>query len=93
MTGRIGTYYHEFVLVRPVKPEKVAADNVTWQEEYERLAENRSESRSVSRLRTLVDDIKSLPMDQQGKQVSDYFTEWQGKNEQVDDVLFMGIRI
>jgi serine phosphatase RsbU (regulator of sigma subunit) len=47
----------------------------------------------VSRLRTLVDDIKSLPMDQQGKQVSDYFTEWQGKNEQVDDVLFMGIRI
>jgi ligand-binding sensor domain-containing protein/serine phosphatase RsbU (regulator of sigma subunit) len=47
----------------------------------------------VSRLRTLVDDIKSLPMDQQEKQVREFFNEWQGRNEQVDDVLFMGIRI
>ena len=47
----------------------------------------------VSRLRTLVDDIKSLPMYQQEKQVREFFNEWQGRNEQVDDVLFMGIRI
>jgi ligand-binding sensor domain-containing protein/serine phosphatase RsbU (regulator of sigma subunit) len=52
-----------------------------------------SKKMKVSRLRTLIDDIKLLRMDQQEKQVREFFNEWQGKNEQVDDVLFMGIRI
>jgi serine phosphatase RsbU (regulator of sigma subunit)/ligand-binding sensor domain-containing protein len=47
----------------------------------------------ISRLRTLIDEIAPLPMEQQNKQVKDFFVEWQGDNEQVDDVLFMGLRV
>ena len=47
----------------------------------------------VSRLRSLIGEIKSLPMDQQEKHVREFFNKWQGANEQVDDVLFMGLRI
>ncbi len=47
----------------------------------------------ISRLRSLIDEIAPLPMEQQNKQVKDFFVEWQGDNEQVDDVLFMGLRV
>jgi serine phosphatase RsbU (regulator of sigma subunit) len=47
----------------------------------------------VSRLKMLIDDIRPLPMAEQEKQVREFFYEWQGKNEQVDDVLFMGLKV
>lgn len=47
----------------------------------------------VSRLKMLIDDIRPLPMEEQEKQVREFFYEWQGKNEQVDDVLFMGLKV
>ncbi|MDF1558929.1 MAG: SpoIIE family protein phosphatase [Bacteroidales bacterium] len=47
----------------------------------------------VSRLKMLIDDIRSLPMQEQEKQVREFFYEWQGENEQVDDVLFMGLKV
>jgi serine phosphatase RsbU (regulator of sigma subunit)/ligand-binding sensor domain-containing protein len=47
----------------------------------------------ISRLRTLIDDMVSLPMEQQNTQIKDFFAEWKGDNEQVDDVLFMGLRV
>jgi serine phosphatase RsbU (regulator of sigma subunit) len=47
----------------------------------------------VSRLRTLIDDINSMPLEAQQKQVKDFFFEWMGGSEQVDDVLFMGLRV
>lgn len=47
----------------------------------------------ISRLRTLISDINSLPMEQQNNQIKEFFVEWKGENEQVDDVLFMGLRV
>lgn len=47
----------------------------------------------ISRLKTLIDDITTLNAGEQQKQVRDFFYEWKGSNEQVDDVLFMGIRV
>jgi hypothetical protein len=47
----------------------------------------------ISRLKTLIDDITPLDAASQHKEVKDFFFEWMGKNEQVDDVLFMGIRV
>lgn len=47
----------------------------------------------ISRLKTLIDDIAPLNAGEQQKVVKDFFYEWMGSNEQVDDVLFMGIRV
>ncbi len=47
----------------------------------------------VSRLRTLIDDISPLPMEEQHTQVKDFFYEWMGAGDQVDDVLFMGFKV
>jgi ligand-binding sensor domain-containing protein/serine phosphatase RsbU (regulator of sigma subunit) len=47
----------------------------------------------ISRLKTLIDDITPLNAEEQHKQVKDFFYEWMGSNDQVDDVLFMGIRV
>ncbi len=47
----------------------------------------------VSRLRTLIDDINLMPLEAQQKLVKDFFFEWMGESEQVDDVLFMGLRV
>ena len=47
----------------------------------------------ISRLKTLIDDISPLNAEGQLKQISDFFFEWMGSYEQVDDVLFMGVRV
>ncbi len=46
----------------------------------------------ISRLRTLMEEMKSLPMTEQKEKLSDYFFDWKGDNDQIDDVLVMGIR-
>lgn len=45
------------------------------------------------RLKRLLEEIKDLNMDEQHKRVSDYFDEWKGELEQVDDVLLMAIKV
>jgi ligand-binding sensor domain-containing protein/serine phosphatase RsbU (regulator of sigma subunit) len=52
-----------------------------------------SKKMKISRLRTVIDEIKSLSMAEQEKRIRDYFHEWKGDNEQVDDVLMMGLRV
>ncbi len=47
----------------------------------------------IIRMKNLIEEIKDIPMDQQSIAVRDYFDEWQGDLEQVDDVLIMGFRI
>jgi serine phosphatase RsbU (regulator of sigma subunit)/ligand-binding sensor domain-containing protein len=45
-------------------------------------------------LRQLLFDIQSQTMEQQGKAISGFYRNWMGNaNEQVDDILIMGIRI
>lgn len=45
------------------------------------------------RLRNLLEDIHDMPMEEQYFQIKNNFNLWRGQFEQVDDVLFMGIRL
>ncbi len=45
------------------------------------------------RLRNLLEDIHDLPMEEQYFQIKNNFNLWKGQFDQVDDVLFMGIRL
>lgn len=45
------------------------------------------------RLRSLLKDIHHLPMEEQNNHVKNSFNLWKDTYEQVDDVLFMGIRL
>ncbi|MGM0463027.1 MAG: two-component regulator propeller domain-containing protein [Bacteroidota bacterium] len=45
------------------------------------------------RLKRLLEEIKDLSMEEQHRRVSDYFDEWKGDLEQVDDVLLMAIKV
>jgi serine phosphatase RsbU (regulator of sigma subunit) len=47
----------------------------------------------ISRLKTLIDELAPLSADDQQNHVKEFFFEWMGKHEQVDDVLFMGLRV
>ena len=44
-------------------------------------------------VKNLLDSIHDKPMEQQGNLVRDNFLSWQGDLEQVDDVLFIGIKL
>jgi ligand-binding sensor domain-containing protein/serine phosphatase RsbU (regulator of sigma subunit) len=47
----------------------------------------------IARLKKVIEQISKLPMSEQEKAVSDFFEEWKGDYEQVDDILLMGIRV
>jgi serine phosphatase RsbU (regulator of sigma subunit) len=47
----------------------------------------------TSRLQELLLAINDQPMPVQQKRIQDAFSEWKGNNEQVDDVLVIGIRV
>jgi hypothetical protein len=44
-------------------------------------------------LKTLIDELAPLSAADQQNHVKEFFFEWMGKHEQVDDVLFMGLRV
>jgi serine phosphatase RsbU (regulator of sigma subunit) len=47
----------------------------------------------IARLRSLIEEVVGLPMDEQKRVIEDFYKEWKGSNDQVDDVLLMGVRI
>jgi len=47
----------------------------------------------IARLKRLIDEIKDHPMETQFSMVSEFFDNWKGELEQVDDVLVMGIKV
>lgn len=47
----------------------------------------------ISRLKTMIDEINPLSADEQHVKIKNYFFEWMGDCDQVDDVLFMGMRV
>jgi serine phosphatase RsbU (regulator of sigma subunit) len=44
-------------------------------------------------IKNMLEEIHIFPMEQQVKAVEKHFYKWKGDLEQVDDVIFMGIRI
>jgi ligand-binding sensor domain-containing protein/serine phosphatase RsbU (regulator of sigma subunit) len=47
----------------------------------------------IARLKKLIESVRNMPMHEQKEKISNYYFEWKGDYEQVDDILFMGIRI
>jgi hypothetical protein len=47
----------------------------------------------MARLREMLNEIHTLPMDKQYEIIKKSFEDWQGDLDQVDDVLFMGIQV
>lgn len=47
----------------------------------------------VARLKDLIGEIKSLPAGNQEEALEDFYKDWKGDFEQVDDILFMGVKI
>jgi ligand-binding sensor domain-containing protein/serine phosphatase RsbU (regulator of sigma subunit) len=47
----------------------------------------------IARLKRVIEEVSRLPMNQQQQDVSDFFDEWKGDYEQVDDILLMGIKV
>lgn len=46
----------------------------------------------IARLKTLIEDVQHLSMEQQKEIIDKFFFEWKGTYEQVDDVLMMGLK-
>lgn len=47
----------------------------------------------IARLKTLIEDVHHLPMDQQKEIIDKFYFDWKGSYDQVDDVLMMGLRL
>ncbi len=47
----------------------------------------------IARLRKIIEEIVSLPMEKQKEKICDFYGEWKGSYEQVDDILIMGVRV
>jgi len=47
----------------------------------------------IARLKRLIEKVSEMPLDEQKESISKYFFEWKGNQEQVDDVIFMGLRV
>lgn len=47
----------------------------------------------IARMKRLLDEVSRLPMNEQKEIISNFFFDWKGDYEQVDDILLMGIRV
>ncbi|HKK42397.1 MAG TPA: two-component regulator propeller domain-containing protein [Bacteroidales bacterium] len=47
----------------------------------------------IARLKKIIEQISKLPMTDQKETLSKFYFEWKGNYEQVDDILFMGVRV
>lgn len=47
----------------------------------------------IANIKSLLEDIKSLPVEKQAMIVDRFFNRWKEGNEQIDDVLFIGIKL
>ena len=47
----------------------------------------------IARLKTLIEQISSMPMEEQKSIINNFYDSWKGNHEQVDDILLIGIKI
>jgi serine phosphatase RsbU (regulator of sigma subunit) len=47
----------------------------------------------IARLKKLIEDVTSLPMEGQKEVITKFYDEWKGDYDQVDDVLLIGVRL
>jgi ligand-binding sensor domain-containing protein len=47
----------------------------------------------TSNIKNILNDIQALPIAKQEMIIENYFNKWKGGNEQIDDVLFIGLKL
>jgi ligand-binding sensor domain-containing protein/serine phosphatase RsbU (regulator of sigma subunit) len=47
----------------------------------------------IARLKRIIEQISKLPMNEQKEAISKFYFDWKGSYDQVDDVLFMGVKV
>ncbi len=47
----------------------------------------------LSKIKMILEEIQTLPILKQEMIIDNYFNKWKGGNEQIDDVLFMGLKL
>lgn len=47
----------------------------------------------IARLKRLISEVAELPVDKQKEAIEDFYRQWKGNFEQVDDILIMGVKI
>ena len=47
----------------------------------------------ISNIKTILNEIQTLPIAKQEMIIENYFNKWKGGNEQIDDVLFIGLKL
>jgi len=47
----------------------------------------------VARLKDLIGEIMALPLERQEETMTKFYSEWKGNFDQVDDILFMGVKV
>lgn len=53
---------------------------------------NEGKKMKIARLKSLIEEIKGASMQNQKETITRFFDDWKGNNDQVDDILMMGIR-
>jgi len=47
----------------------------------------------IARLKRLIEQVSDLPMEKQKETISEFYYNWKGSFDQVDDILIMGVKI
>ena len=47
----------------------------------------------IARMKKLIEEVSRQPMSEQKQIISDFYFDWKGDYDQVDDILLMGIRV
>jgi len=47
----------------------------------------------IARMKKLIEEVSIKPMSEQKEMISNFFFDWKGDYEQVDDILLMGVRV
>jgi serine phosphatase RsbU (regulator of sigma subunit) len=47
----------------------------------------------IARLKRLIEQVANKPMSEQKVLISEFYENWKGEYEQVDDILLIGVRI
>jgi hypothetical protein len=47
----------------------------------------------IARLKKLIESISKIPMNEQKAEITNFYLEWKGSFDQVDDVLLMGVKV
>ena len=47
----------------------------------------------IARLKRLIEQLSDQPMDKQREAISEFYYDWKGSFDQVDDILIMGVKV